>query len=161
MAGNLTVNFQIKALAKHEFDGLIQLNDQELASQSAQWILVDACPGYPCRVSLTDAKVGERVLALSYLHHDVVSPYRASGPIFVAEHAITAKLAINEIPQMLRHRLVSVRAYNAAAIMVEAEVVAGVELELAIVRLFQQSDVEYIHIHNAKPGCFNCSVHRA
>jgi hypothetical protein len=161
MAGNLTVNFQIKALAKHEFDGLIQLSVQELARQSAQWLLVDASPGYPCRVSLTDAKVGERVLALSYLHHDVVSPYRASGPIFVVEHAITAKLAINEIPQMLRHRLVSVRAYNAAAIMVEAEVVAGVELELAIVRLFQQSDVEYIHIHNAKPGCFNCSVHRA
>jgi hypothetical protein len=48
MAGNLTVNFQIKALAKHEFDGLIQLNDQELARQSAQWLLVDASPGYPC-----------------------------------------------------------------------------------------------------------------
>ncbi|MBB1268157.1 DUF1203 domain-containing protein [Shewanella sp. SR44-3] len=161
MAGNFTVNFQIKALDKHEFDELAQLNDKALSRQSAQWILVDASPGYPCRVSLTDAEVGERVLALSYLHHDVESPYRASGPIFFREHALTAKLAINEIPQMLRHRLVSVRAYNAAAIMVGAEVVEGVELELAIARLFQQNDVEYIHIHNAKPGCFNCSVHRA
>lgn len=161
MSANFTVNFQIKGLSKHEFDGFTSLNDKALASQSAQWILVDKSPGYPCRVSLTDAKVGERVLALPYLHHDVASPYRASGPIFVAEQAITAKLAINEIPDMLRHRLLSVRAYNATAIMIGAEVIPGVELELAIERFFQQSDVEYIHIHNAKPGCFNCSVHRA
>jgi hypothetical protein len=158
---NFQTNFQIKALAKHEFEELIQLNDNALANQSAHWIQVDASPGYPCRVSLMDAEVGERVLALSYFHHHVASPYRASGPIFVREHAITAKLAINEIPQMLRHRLLSLRAYNATAIMVGAEVVEGAELEFAITRLFQQSDVEYIHIHNAKPGCFNCSVHRA
>jgi hypothetical protein len=36
MLANFTVNFQIKALTKHEFDGLTQLNNQELASQSAQ-----------------------------------------------------------------------------------------------------------------------------
>ena len=72
-----------------------------------------------------------------------------------------AKLDVNEVPEMLRHRLLSVRAYNSGKLMIGAEVVQGKELESAIDRQFQNRDVEYIHIHNANPGCFNCSVYRA
>ena len=39
--------------------------------------------GFPCRVSLEDAPVGEEVLLLPFTHQDSRSPYRASGPIFV------------------------------------------------------------------------------
>ena len=143
------------------FDELMLKGDDELKASHATWLNVDAEPGYPCRVSLSDAKIGERVLALSFCHHNVNSPYRASGPIFVREKAQMAKLDINEVPEMLRHRLLSVRAYNSGKLMIGAEVVQGKELESVIDRQFQNRDVEYIHIHNANPGCFNCSVHRA
>ncbi|WP_372771582.1 DUF1203 domain-containing protein [Pseudoalteromonas sp.] len=157
----MTTNFLIKALAKDNFHELMLKDNEKLSISEAVWITVDAEPGYPCRVSLSDAKIGERVLALSFCHHNVNSPYRASGPIFVREKAQMANLDINEIPKMLRHRLLSVRAYNSENLMIGAEVVQGKELEFAIDRQFQNSDVEYIHIHNAIPGCFNCSVHRA
>ncbi|MFP6808747.1 MAG: DUF1203 domain-containing protein [Pseudomonadales bacterium] len=157
----MTTNFQIKAVSKNRFDDFTQLNEVELERKFAKWITVDVNPGYPCRVSLIDAIVGERVLALPFRHHNVESPYRASGPIFVREHAKTAKLEVNEIPEMLRQRLLSVRAYDTTRFMIGAEVVQGVELALAIERQFLNSEVEYIHLHNANPGCFNCSVYRA
>jgi len=157
----MTIQFLIKALAKDKFHELMLKDDEELKVSQAVWLTVDTEPGYPCRVSLSDAKIGERVLAQSFCHHNVNSPYRASGPIFVRENAQIAELDINEVPEMLRHRLLSVRAYNSGKLMIAAEVVQGKELESAIDRQFQNRDVEYIHIHNANPGCFNCSVYRA
>ncbi|NOK58704.1 MAG: DUF1203 domain-containing protein [Chloroflexi bacterium AL-W] len=156
----MAVDFRCKALPKTLFQPLLTLNDEELALRQAQWITVDAEPGYPCRVSLTDAKVGERVLALSFVYHDVVSPYRAAGPIFVREYAETVEPDVNEIPTMLRHRLLSVRGYNANGIMIVAQVVQGSDLETVIAGQFDDSVVEYLQFHNAHPGCFNCSVYR-
>ncbi len=45
--------------------------------------------------------------------------------------------------------------------MVAAEVIDGTELEDSIARIFQDPSIEYIDIHNASPGCFNCRVVRA
>jgi len=157
----MKIDFLIKALPLDSFHDLMLKNNEELKLLGAAWTTVDAEPGYPCRVSLSDAKVGERVLAVSFCHHNVNSPYKASGPIFVREKASRVKLGINEIPKMLRHRLLSVRAYSSQKLMIGAGVVQGAELESAIDSQFQNGEVEYIHIHNATPGCFNCSVHRA
>jgi hypothetical protein len=140
---------------------LFELTDEELHKRSTKWLVADADPGYPCRVSLADAEVGERVLATTFIHHDVQSPYRASGPVFVREIAQTANLVVNEIPIMFHHRLLSLRAYDSHGMMVGASVIQGNELEQAIVGHFENRDVEYQHIHNANPGCFNCSVQRA
>ena len=156
----MPIDFYFRALPKTLFQPLLTLNDEELVLRQAHWIAVDAEPGYPCRVSLRDAKVGERVLALSFVYHDVASPYRASGPIFVREHAETVQLEVNEIPQMLRHRLLSVRGYNTNGMMITAQVVQGSDLETVIVDQFDNDAVAYLQIHNAHPGCFNCSVYR-
>jgi hypothetical protein len=68
---------------------------------------------------------------------------------------------VDEIPVMFAHRQLSVRAYDEAAMMVGAKVVAGCDLEATIRHLFANEIVCYLHIHNAGPGCFNCSVVRA
>ena len=122
---------------------------------------MDSDPGCPCRVSLADAKVGERVLVLAFDHHDVDSPYRASGPIIVRQDSVTIKPDVNEVPKMFRHRLLSIRAYDMSHMMIDAQVVAGTELELVIENQFSDSAVGYIHVHNANRGCFDCAVYRA
>ncbi|MCO7188558.1 MULTISPECIES: DUF1203 domain-containing protein [unclassified Pseudoalteromonas] len=157
----MKTDFKISGIDKHSFSELLNLNEQELESHNAKWITADANPGYPCRVSLIEANIGERVLVLPYLHHNADSPYRASGPIFVRENAIEAKLDINEIPEILRKRQLSIRAYNKQQIMIHAEILQGSELAPGIRKQLSNHEVEYIHIHNANPGCFNCSVHRA
>lgn len=127
---------------------------------TARWLDVDAKPGYPCRVSLEDADVGEKVLAIDFEHHAVESPYRARGPIFIRANAETCAPATNEIPEMFRQRQQSVRGYDENAMMIAAEVAAGDALEETIRRVFENPAVRYVHLHNAGPGCFNCVVER-
>src|SRR5690606_11013700 len=112
------------------------------------------------RVSLVDGEIGESVILLPFMHHDVDSPYRASGPIFVRAGAQTAEPGVNEVPAFLRHRLLSVRGYEAAGMMTAAEVAEGADLEAVIGRLFADETIRYLDIHNARSGCFNCRVER-
>lgn len=157
----MTRGFQFVALRSEQFEPLWRKGDAELRAMGVRRMVVDEKPGFPCRVSLADADVGETVLLLPFVHHDVPSPYRASGPIFVRGGAMTAQPAAGEIPLMFRHRLLSVRAYDAGAMMIGAEVVKGDALEDAIGRGFADERVSYLHIHNAIPGCYNCRVVRA
>jgi len=157
----MNASFQFVALPAEPFAPLFSRSDAELQAIGARRMIVDEKPGFPCRVSLADAEVGETVVLLPFTHHDVASPYRASGPIFVRGGVPAARPAAGEIPGMLTHRLLSVRAYDAAAMMVGAEVVEGSELGRAIRRLFSAGSASYLHVHNARPGCFNCRVDRA
>ena len=116
-------SFQLIALPSEQFMSLFTQSDAALQVTGARRMIVDHKPGYPCRVSLIDAEVGETVILLAFTHHNVSSPYRASGPIFVRSGARTASPAVGEIPAMFRHRLLSIRAYDASAMMVGGEVV--------------------------------------
>src|SRR5262245_47167162 len=104
-------SFQFVALPSERFAALFDQSDAELRAASVRRMIVDEKPGSPCRVSLADAEVGEAVLLLPFTHHDVASPYRASGPIFVRKGVRTAEPAPNEIPLMFRHRVLSLRGY--------------------------------------------------
>ncbi|MBI1731667.1 MAG: DUF1203 domain-containing protein [Gammaproteobacteria bacterium] len=157
----MSESFQFVPLQYEQFAGLFDRSDADLRAMGAQRMVVDSNAGTPCRVSLADAEVGETVLLIPFTHQDVSSPYRASGPIFVRKGARTTNPAPGEIPVMFRHRLLSVRAYDGADMMIGAEIVQGNELEAMIQRLFSDPGIRYLHIHNARPGCFNCRVERA
>lgn len=157
----MNASFQIVALPAERFAPLFDRSDEELAAIGARRVTVDARPGFPCRVSLADAEIGETVLLLPYTHHDVSTPYRGSGPIYIRRGVAAANPKVNEIPVLLRHRLLSIRGYDAAGMMAAADVVDGGELEAAIQRLFADERVRYLDVHNARPGCFNCRVVRA
>jgi Protein of unknown function (DUF1203) len=153
-------NFQVKALPYNQFAHLFSANDEELENIGAVKMIVNEHPGFPCRVSLQDAEIGEEVILLPYQHQKTDSHYQATGPIFVRKNAIEATLAINEIPTMLLHRLLSLRCYNEASIMIDANVVEGKVISETLQELFANKDIVYVHIHNAKPGCYNCVVER-
>lgn len=98
----------------------------------------------PCRVSLRDARPGEVSILLPWAHHAApTSPYRASGPIFVRQGARETARFVNPVPDQQRVRLLSVRAYDADEIMVDAEVAPGAELEALIARFFGRPEVVY------------------
>ena len=154
-------SFRFVPLPSERFATLFGHTDAALQALGARRQIVDEKPGTPCRVSLADAEVGETVLLLPFTHHDVDSPYRASGPIFVRKGVRSATPAAGEVPIMFRHRLLSIRGYDSGAMMLAAEVVNGTEIEDAIGRLFSDGRVSYLHVHNARPGCYNCTVVRA
>ncbi len=65
------------------------------------------------------------------------------------------------LPPYLTLRPLSVRAYDDAGEMVDAEVIAGTEAEPLIRRLLAQDGVAFLHIHFARRGCYACRVDRA
>jgi Protein of unknown function (DUF1203) len=159
---NQPINFRISGLSPDDFAPLFAMDDAELSKRGARRMVADQKPGFPCRVSLEDAQIGEKVLLLPHAHHDVESPYRSSGPIFVRENAEPADLAVNELPPVVWHRLLSVRAYDSAGSMVASDVLEGKQsLEQQIRRMFADPKIAYLHIHNAKAGCYSCRVDRA
>lgn len=155
------MSFQISGLPASQFAPLFSLSDEELARHDAIRVIADRYPGFPCRVSLKDAKIGERLLLLNYEHLAVASPYRSRHAIYVSESATDADLAIDEVPEQLRTRLLSVRAFDARGMMRAADVTPGTALEAVIEPLFTDPAIEYLHIHNAKHGCYAARVDRA
>jgi uncharacterized protein DUF1203 len=154
-------NFRIVGLPAAQFEPLYSLNEKELAARGARRMRVDAKPGFPCRVTLADVEIGQTVILLPFVHHDVDSPYRALGPIFVRENANDVDLEVGNIPEVVSSRVMSVRAYDRNAIMLDGSVVPGSEIGRHIEKLFADPKIAYLHLHNAGAGCYSCKVERA
>jgi hypothetical protein len=154
------MNYQLRGLEPAPFEKLFELDDEALAGRGMRRMRSDQPVGFPCRVSLEDAPVGEEVILLPFTHQDSRSPYRASGPIFVRRGRAAARI-VNELPSYLTLRPLSVRAYDAADEMVDADVVDGAAAEPLIQRYLARTDVAYLHVHFARRGCYACRVERA
>ena len=154
------MGFRITGLQAEQFADLFSLSDQELAARGAVRRIADAKPGYPCRVSLTDAERGQEVILIHFEHHPVDSPFRASHAIYVRSGEKIYD-AIDQVPEQLRLRLLSVRAFDEKGMLVGADVVDGKQLEGVIGRLFEDERADYLHVHYAKPGCYAARVERA
>lgn len=155
------MSFRYIGLSAEPFAPLQDLSDGELHARGMRRVIVDAKPGFPCRVTLEDAEPGETVLLVPFEHHPAHSPYRASGPIFVRENAHASYDHVGDVPSALRARLLSVRAYAKDGMMVDADVTEGAELEPLLERLFADPRVAYAHVHNARRGCYAARVERA
>lgn len=152
--------FQISALPASKFNHLFALSDEELALQKAVRLTVKKNQGTPCRVSLEDAHEGEEVILVNYQHQPANSPYQSSHAVYVRKDAQQAVPAPNEIPDLMRERLMSVRVFNKNGMLVDADVVEGKNLDEALESALQKRGADYVHLHYAQPGCFAASVTR-
>jgi Protein of unknown function (DUF1203) len=155
------MSFRITGLDPAPFRRLYGLADEELARLGVKRSVANAKPGFPDRVELRDAEPGESVLLLNYVHQPADTPYRASHAIFVREGAERAYEGVDETPECLRLRMLSLRAFDVAGLMVDADLADGRDLEGAIERLFANPAAAYIHAHYAKRGCYAARIERA
>jgi hypothetical protein len=155
------MNFQITGLSSAPFRHLYGLSDEELALRGVKRYTADKKPGFPDRIEMRDVEIGEKLLLLNHMCQPADTPYRATHAIFVREGADSAYQRINEVPDVMRTRLLSLRAYDAAGMMVDADVVDGKDVESVIRRFFESANVAYIHAHNAKRGCYSGRIDRA
>lgn len=151
-------SFQLSGLPEQEFSPLFELTNAELAHRHIQRVIADTSFGYPCRISLVDAEPGDELLLLAHAHQPEDSPYRASGPIYVRRHAKRNVLPVGKLPEYVTRRLISLRAYSADHRMVSADVCDGGDLSPRILQAFENPEIAYLHLHNAKQGCYSCRV---
>lgn len=126
-------------------------------------VTADVSPGFPCRRCLQDAAVGEQLVLLAYDPFRGSSPYRQPGPVYLHERdcaPVDSLVLANGVPEQLARRVLSVRAFDADHLMVDAVVSQGSALTEAAERLFASPRVDYLHVHNAGPGCFAVRIVR-
>jgi hypothetical protein len=136
------------------------LSDGALASRGIVRMEVTTKPGFPCRVSLVDRDVGEQVLLLNHVSHDVGNAYRASHAIFVAQSAERAAEYVDEVPPVFQTRILSLRGFDGDGMMADAILTQAGEADAGIRRLFANPDIATIHAHNATRGCFAARIER-
>ena len=155
------MSYVVTGLDPAPFRSLYGQDNAMLAGLGVARVIADSKPGFPCRVTLEDAEPGEALLLLSFEHLPAANPYRSRHAIFVREGAETPARHIDEIPEQLATRLLSLRAFDRYAMMTNAEVVDGNSVEMLINRYFDDPATEFLHVHNAKRGCFAARVDRA
>jgi hypothetical protein len=153
--------FASSVSTRRRFDIYSGFRIRRLRDSTSNRVVADAKPGYPDRVELRDAEPGETLLLLNYLHQPAETPYKASHAIFVREGAVTAYDRVDETPDCLRLRPISLRAFDSSGMMVDADLASGREVEAAIERLLENPAANYIHAHYAKRGCYAARIDRA
>ncbi|MBA3895645.1 MAG: DUF1203 domain-containing protein [Sphingomonadaceae bacterium] len=154
------MTFRITGLSPEPFRHLFGLPDAELAKRRARRVVVEGS-GYPERIEMRDAAPGDVLLLVNHEHQPADTPYRASHAVYVREGATGSYAATDEIPEVLRCRLLSLRAFDRADMMIDADVINGTDAQPAIERLFADGRTAYIHAHYAKHGCYAARIDRS
>ena len=149
--------YRVKGLDPAPFRPLFALSDGELQERGMKRMTVTS-PTFPCRVSLVDRPIGEQVILLNHVSHDVDNAYRASHAIFVAD-ADQAEY-VDEVPPVFQPRVMSLRGFDKEGMMAEAILTQPGEADAGIRKLFDNPEIETIHAHNATRGCFAAKITR-
>jgi len=154
------MTYQISGLDPAQFAHLFGLDDEQLAAHGAIRMTATGEPRFPCRIQLDDAKAGETLLLVNHLSHDGNNPYRATHAIFVSETAGEAAGFRDEIPPALDRRILSLRAFDDAGMMIDAALANPGEADAAVRGLMDNPGVDHIDAHNAIRGCFAARIDR-
>jgi len=155
------MSFRITGLSPEPFRHLYGLPDAQLAEHGVRRVAVDHAPGYPDRIEVRDAAAGESVLLVNYTHQPADTPFRSSYAIYVREGAQAAYDAVDEIPDAMRRRMISLRAFDEEGMLIDADLADGSAIEPLIARMLADPKAAYLHAHYAKPGCYAARIDRA
>ena len=154
------MSFRVLGLSPSQFRPLFAMHDARLHKLGARRVIADD-PHMPCRVSLEHARLGEELLLVNFEHQPANTPYRATHAIYVRRAAERAFDAVDTIPVVLRSRLLAIRAFDGQHMMIDAEVCEGSEAADLFERFLAEKQTSYLHVHNAKRGCYAARVERA
>ncbi len=154
------MDFRIRGIDPEPYQHLFGLSEAELKKHGALRYVVDEVPGYPDRIEMREGNIGETMLLLNYESQPANTPYRATHAIFLREGAKSAYDMINKVPEVMTRRLLSVRGFSENGMLLHADVVEGKSLIPLIERLFENPGISYLHVHNAKQGCYSGRVDR-
>lgn len=154
------MTYQISGISPKPFVHLFGASDDMLAAAGAIRVTAGANKGWPCRISLEDARAGDSMILVNYTCHDVATPYRSSYAIYIGERSEFAAEYVDETPPVFEGRHMGLRAFDAKGMLRGAALAFPGQADAKIRELFEDDDIAYIHAHNAAHGCFAAKVGR-
>ena len=152
------MTYRITGLDPAPYRPLFDWSDHQLEERGMERMTVTG-DRFPCRISLVDRPVGEQVILLNHVSHDVSNAYRASHAIFVAD-ADQAEF-MDKVPPVFEPRVLSLRGFDRDGMMADALITQPGEADAGIRKLFANPAIVAIHAHNAARGCFAARIERA
>lgn len=153
------MTYKITGLGRESFTALFAMSDTELAQHNARRVTATADRGFPCRVSLEDARAGEELILVHHISHDVDTPYRSAYAIYVRPDVVAATYR-DSVPPVFEGRPIALRAFDGDAMLRTARLAEPGNADSAIRDLFADDDIAYIDAHNAAHGCFAARIER-
>lgn len=154
------MSYRIAGLPRAAFAQYFGRTAEELGELGARRVVADADRGFPCRVTLDDAKAGESLILLNFVNHDVHGPYRSAYAIYVREESGDVEPFVDALPPVFAGRTLSLRGFDAEGMLHSASLADPCEHDDAICALFADPAVACIHAHNAAYGCFAARIER-
>ncbi|MEQ1726433.1 MAG: DUF1203 domain-containing protein [Sphingopyxis sp.] len=154
------MTYRISGLSPEPFADLLALGDTALAQRGAVRVTATSKPGFPCRISLEDADVGEELILLHHVSHDVATPYRSAYAIYVRVDARETATYHDALPPVFEGRPIALRGFDAAGLLKGALLAAPGQADEQIRALFARDEIAYLHAHNAAHGCFAAKEER-
>ncbi len=154
------MTYRIAGLDPAQFAPLWGLAPAELDQHRAARVIADADRGFPCRVTLEDARAGEALMLVHHVHHDVAGPYRSAFAIFVRQGATAPAVYKDSCPPCFEGRTLSLRGFDDEGTLAKAQLAAPGEADAAIRGLLADARIAYIDAHNAAAGCFAARIER-
>ncbi len=153
------MTYIVEGLSPDRFAALFAMSDAELAARNARRVTATADRGFPCRISLEDARAGEALILLHHTSHDVDTPYRSAYAIYVRP-GVGAATYRDAVPPVFEGRPIALRAFDAGGMLQSARLAGPGEADGAIRDLFADAAISYIDAHNAAHGCFAARIER-
>lgn len=154
------MTYRITGLEKDQFTHLFVLDDMQLEARNARRVTAAASRGYPCRITLEDAREGESLILLHHTSHDVATPYRSAYAIYVRESAQAPAAYVDSCPPVFEGRPLAFRGFDAEGMLTDARLAQPGEADARIRELLANPAIAYIHAHNAAHGCFAARIDR-
>jgi hypothetical protein len=153
------MTYRITGLDPDPFAPYFAMDDADLAAHGARRVTATADRGFPCRISLEDARKGEELILLHHVSHDVDTPFRCAYAIYVRE-GVRSLACDDSLPPAFAGRMMAFRGFDDAGMLAAARLVPGEEGDGAIRDLFADPAVAYIHAQYATNGCFAARIER-
>lgn len=154
------MTYKISGLDPSQFAHLINLDDKELADHRAVRVIATADRGYPCRITLEDARAGESLILLHHISHDVATPYRSAYAIYIREHVGEPAVYADCTPPVFEGRPLGLRGFGVDGNLKNAFLALPGEADAKIRELLADPAISYIDAHNAAYGCFAARIER-
>jgi len=154
------MKFIVRGLSAEPFKHLFGKSDAQLLQLGVLPCIADCSPGFPDRIEMRDAEIGERMLLLNHVSMEIPSPYRATHAIYVRDGATERYEAVDVIPSVMSSRMLSLRAFDNKGMILDAELATGEQVVSSALGLLSNEMVQHIDVHNAARGCYSGRIER-